>query len=917
MKFIFKSTAERIQTQVKSLQYIMLSFIIPLLIIIVALIGLHITPFGNKTILIADANGLYINYLAYVGRMVKGLEGFLYSFKKGTGGNMLPNIGITMLNPFFPLFALFDIRDYPTAFTLVSVLNCSFCGTTMYLLLAALYGHKRSNLIFSTTYALTGFNVANLFQAFFFTGVHVLPLMVLGLRKLRRGESPLLYILSIAYAVLTSYYFGFMLCVASVLFFFLHLWLFSEELEGKKRGLFYKYAFSSFCGGLLGAAIWLPSLLGISGGRLDQTKISEFTFNENMPLPEIGAKFFTGANNAQELINGLPNVYVGILPLALVVLFFLNNGICKRKKTAAFFALGFYLLVFYIVAFNLVMHGGTVTNWFNFRYSFVFSFLLLLIAAEEWQHLDTISFADCKRCGIILSLAAVLIFSKRYDFVMGGEVLLDFALLMIMYGAFTMSKRNPQKNPRRVLELVLLLVTSVQLMLNYVISTHNLIKEDVWNHPLSSYQETIDMIAPLVEGLQRGDTDFFRMDLNHQRAGNSGNDSMLYGYNGIGHSGSYERDFVRSEISKLGVPWYQTRNYYEEGVPAATDTLLGLKYILAQEDLSEEKGYQNAAKMNESELFLGQENVDIYYNSDSLHVAFLSEAEIENVKTDFADIFDNLNRTWATISGLTIPVFVEEDNISFSAHNFFDGLEIESGDARALIEKYDMDAIAAKEDPISASKASEQKTEDPRECPEYSAYIEYTWTAKKDGAIYIFNRGGMTTEQGSYTPVLKYLGYYHKGDTVIGYIDLAADYLNRIGFEEICGRFRAAYADLDALHAASEAVRARPCTVEKIKDSHLRGEFTAEDGQLLMFTIPYDEGWTCFIDGKEAEIKQVLGVFMAVDAPTGTHSYEMKFFPVGMKTGIGLSAAALLTTIVYIPIDSRRRKRADAVSETA
>ena len=68
---------------------------------------------------------------------------------------------------------------------------------------------------------------------------------------------------------------------------------------------------------------------------------------------------------------------------------------------------------------------------------------------------------------------------------------------------------------------------------------------------------------------------------------------------------------------------------------------------------------------------------------------------------------------------------------------------------------------------------------------------------------------------------------------------------------------------------------------------------------------------------QEAEIKQVLGVFMAFDAPAGTHSYEMKFFPVGMKTGIGLSAAALLTTLVYIPLDSRRRKRADAVHETA
>ena len=51
---------------------------------------------------------------------------------------------------------------------------------------------------------------------------------------------------------------------------------------------------------------------------------------------------------------------------------------------------------------------------------------------------------------------------------------------------------------------------------------------------------------------------------------------------------------------------------------------------------------------------------------------------------------------------------------------------------------------------------------------------------------------------------------------------------------------------------------------------------------------------------------------MAVDAPAGTHSYEMKFFPTGMKTGIGLSAFALLTTAVCIPVDSRRRKKASA-----
>ena len=44
--------------------YVILSFLLPLLIILIALAGLEIAPFGDQTLLIADANGLYINTLS-------------------------------------------------------------------------------------------------------------------------------------------------------------------------------------------------------------------------------------------------------------------------------------------------------------------------------------------------------------------------------------------------------------------------------------------------------------------------------------------------------------------------------------------------------------------------------------------------------------------------------------------------------------------------------------------------------------------------------------------------------------------------------------------------------------------------------------------------------------------------------------
>ena len=191
MKLFQQSKQNSIQPRQHKALYILLSFLLPFVIIIVALAGLRVTPFGEKTLMIADTNGLYINYVSYAGRLVQGLEGFTYSFEKGLGGNMMPHMGITMLNPFFVLFAFTPIRYYPAAYTLVSVLNFCVCGPTMYLFLADIYGHKRSNLIFSTAYALNGFLVANVFQVIFFTAVQVFPLVVLGLRKLLRGKSPL------------------------------------------------------------------------------------------------------------------------------------------------------------------------------------------------------------------------------------------------------------------------------------------------------------------------------------------------------------------------------------------------------------------------------------------------------------------------------------------------------------------------------------------------------------------------------------------------------------------------------------------------------------------------------------------------------------------------------------------------------
>ena len=57
----------------------------------------------------------------------------------------------------------------------------------------------------------------------------------------------------------------------------------------------------------------------------------------------------------------------------------------------------------------------------------------------------------------------------------------------------------------------------------------------------------------------------------------------------------------------------------------------------------------------------------------------------------------------------------------------------------------------------------------------------------------------------------------------------------------------------------------------------------------IIFTIPFDKGWTANVDGKEAEIIQVQEMLMAVKVPEGEHEIEISFIPQGFVSGLSIS----------------------------
>lgn len=69
---------------------------------------------------------------------------------------------------------------------------------------------------------------------------------------------------------------------------------------------------------------------------------------------------------------------------------------------------------------------------------------------------------------------------------------------------------------------------------------------------------------------------------------------------------------------------------------------------------------------------------------------------------------------------------------------------------------------------------------------------------------------------------------------------------------------------------------------------------------LVFYSVPYDDGWTAFINGQPAQIEKVNIGFMAVRAPAGENTIRFEYHTPGLLPGALISCAGLLLLIVYL-----------------
>ena len=109
---------------------------------------------------------------------------------------------------------------------------------------------------------------------------------------------------------------------------------------------------------------------------------------------------------------------------------------------------------------------------------------------------------------------------------------------------------------------------------------------------------------------------------------------------------------------------------------------------------------------------------------------------------------------------------------------------------------------------------------------------------------------------------------------------------------------------------AYETLNTSPLEIEIFKDTYISGNIESSENGLLFTSIPYDYGWSAYIDGEKVESYAFKNALLTIRVPEGTHYIEFKYFPKGLLTGIIISVASLLIFILIIicNIYYKRRK---------
>lgn len=840
---------------------LLLSFLIPVFLLLIILIFAKVYPFGDRTLVIWDCSGQYIDFFASLKSVFFGNNNLFYTFSKTLGGDMVGLSSYYLLSPVNLLFLLFPNAYLPVALSIVILIKLGLCGLTFFYFLNKTYGQNRNQLIFSTTYALMGYNMAYFWNVMWIDGVILLPLLVLGLERLIAKKRPLLYIFVLALAIITNYYIGFMLSIFSILYFIYRTFLRLEKLKDLKSygKTVLTYTGASFLSAGLACFVLIPTVFSLQGGKA-LFSWKTLGFFKNFDFIDVFQKLYTTSLSIEHMDRGtFPNIFCGIFVLTLVLLYFLNAKVPFKQKLLDLSFLAVFFISFYINTFNLIWHGLNAPTCFPYRYSFIFCFLLIWIAYKGYCHQKTNKQKHYLLCALIFIIATVVIFRNTLDFITMKVLVFDVFLCgtfcLLLY--FLIHKES-RKN---LVIAVILLLTVADLCLHGYNSVRQL--QDNYSPTMSKYVDYIKTTGAVINKVKANDAGFYRLEKTFKRCSN---DSMQFNYNGLTHYSSCEKTFVKLFMRKMGFRASINTVTYPPGYAVASDSFFGVKYLLSQKAV--DKPY---------DALFTENNITVYQNPYALPLGLVVDKDILNVHSEIntGNTFQLQNKLWnAMDKDQTDDIFVPAEVI----HTAYENVDVSQTKETTFYQKIHQGDIASITYTLAISS-------------NHNVFMYLPAKTWSQDASVLVNGKWLAQYFGESDDYMLDLGHFQPGATVTVELRLRND-ITEIDHSYFY------YENTDVLKAKYDALSNQFCDIKELSSSHLTGTVDVEkDQQQLFFTIPYSEDWHLYIDGKRVGFEEAVDALISAPIAAGQHTFELYYVPKGLYWGIIVSAVSVCVLI--------------------
>lgn len=954
--------------------YFMSAFFPMLIMLIVwAIIGLY--PFGSKSLMSVDFGQQYVSFFGLLKNSVLSgdFSNLSYSFTQSLGGPMAGLVGYYLLSPFNLIFIITPFQFYGLAVFLVIWLRYGAIGLAFAFLLIKRYKGLSSKKylvpLLSTAYALSGMLVAYQMNVIFYDAMIMLPIVIAYLEELLDGGSIFKYSLTLGMMLFFQFYMGYMASIFIVLYacFYVSSKLGDEGTLKLKLSNFFKPLLRAFGASVVGvglaSVILLPVLSSLLESKGGYNTGMAFSFDLIIKPLDILSKLTIGGFNSGAWIVGpnLPNIYIGALGFVGFILYFSSKEINNIKKWSA----GFVTLIFFISFVNefvnKVWHMGQIPAGFFYRFSWLFSFFMLVLAFQALKEGFEIS-KKGKVISLILLVAACSYLSnatfdyikqlqpETFTLIISGhlQLIVLFTIIntcIILYLYWKLSKENIEKKTTRViLTAVLLLISTILAVKGFLFSQicltlftyifvifsikpkmsklavillygmtffelgYNayLAQVDFYYKDVNEFVDATTSVKRVTDYVKKhADTKFYRMASTFAYSRTS---PSLLTYSGLENFSSTLEKSTSDHFSFMGDIGSFSSTIYSNGTPL-TDALYGVRYYMDFKDAPDNQKDSQPGKMNFTR-YTNRYDMDRYFTEkvyeDERYIvrknpnSFSIAYGTNNLISDLKfNSNDAVNNQNRILNAMQGVTVGSAGYVDYFTPLGFNDIEVEN-----------VEVVKENKDNGEYVYRRKDNTKE--------GVIRYKFTPQSDNTYYLFSPQALVNKSG-YSVLVN-------GDTISNLAMSVQRQLwqitDRTSQKESVIEFRFQFDDIDLSHLVlyradiekiKEVLDARKnqeLNVEQFNNTHIVGKVNITDESTVMMTsIPYNEGWKIKVDGKPVETKKSWDSFLSFPISRGKHKVELFFKQKWSTLGLVLSVLSLIVLFIIWKKENRSESR--------